>query len=144
MATDKPMQLGMVGLGRMGSNLVRRLIRDGHRCVAYDRTPAVVDSLETEGADGANSFEELARKLDRPRNIWIMYGLERRRMLHCPVIGVARSEWSAAALRDHARRAIEDTGEVIDEHMFGRFAERLSMIFGDYVWTRAGDADHQT
>jgi UDP-N-acetylmuramoylalanine-D-glutamate ligase len=86
MATDKPMQLGMVGLGRMGSNLVRRLIRDGHRCVAYDRTPAVVDSLETEGADGANSFEELARKLDRPRNIWIMYGLERRRMLHCPVM----------------------------------------------------------
>jgi 6-phosphogluconate dehydrogenase len=56
----------------MGSNLVRRLMRDGHRCVAYDRTPAVVASLETEGADGANSFEELVRKLDRPRNIWIM------------------------------------------------------------------------
>jgi 6-phosphogluconate dehydrogenase len=72
MATDKPMQLGMLGLGRMGSNLVRRLMRDGHRCVAYDRTPAVVASLETEGADGANSFEELVRKLDRPRNIWIM------------------------------------------------------------------------
>ncbi|HEY6312180.1 MAG TPA: decarboxylating 6-phosphogluconate dehydrogenase [Streptosporangiaceae bacterium] len=72
MATDKPMQLGMIGLGRMGSNLVRRLMRDGHRCVGYDRTPAVVASLETEGADGANSFEELVRKLDRPRNIWIM------------------------------------------------------------------------
>jgi 6-phosphogluconate dehydrogenase len=72
MGTDKPMQLGMIGLGRMGSNLVRRLIRDGHRCVAYDRTPAVVASLETDGADGANSFEELVCKLGRPRNIWIM------------------------------------------------------------------------
>jgi len=72
MATDKPMQLGMIGLGRMGSNLVRRLMRDGHRCVAYDRTPAVVASLETDGADGANSFGELVCKLGRPRNIWIM------------------------------------------------------------------------
>ncbi len=53
-------------------------------------------------------------------------------MLRCPVIGVARREWSAAALRDHARRAIEDTGEVIDEDVFGRFAERLSMVSGDY------------
>ncbi len=72
MATDRPMQLGMIGLGRMGANLVRRLMRDGHRCVAYDRTPAVVKSLVAEGANGANSFEELVRKLDRPRNIWIM------------------------------------------------------------------------
>jgi 6-phosphogluconate dehydrogenase len=72
MATDKPMQLGMVGLGRMGSNLVRRLIRDGHRCVAYDRNPDVVKSLEAEGADGANSYQVFVRKLDRPRNIWIM------------------------------------------------------------------------
>ena len=50
MATDTPMQLGMVGLGRMGANIVRRLMRDGHRCVAYDRTPAVVSQLEGEGA----------------------------------------------------------------------------------------------
>jgi len=47
-------------------------MRDGHRCVAYDRTPAVVASLQAEGADGANSFEELVGKLDRPRNIWVM------------------------------------------------------------------------
>jgi glucose-6-phosphate 1-dehydrogenase len=53
-------------------------------------------------------------------------------MLHCPIIGVARNEWSAATLRDHARRAIEDAGEVIDEDVFRRFAERLSMISGDY------------
>jgi 6-phosphogluconate dehydrogenase len=71
-ATDRPMQLGMVGLGRMGANLVRRLMRDGHHCVAYDRNPEVVKSLEAEGANGANSYEEFVRKLDRPRNIWIM------------------------------------------------------------------------
>jgi len=72
MATDKPMQLGMIGLGRMGANLVRRLMRDGHHCVAYDRNPEVVKSLAGEGADGANSLEEFVSKLSKPRNIWIM------------------------------------------------------------------------
>jgi len=72
MATDKPMQLGMIGLGRMGANLVRRLMRDGHHCVAYDRNPDVVKGLAGEGADGANSLEEFVSKLSRPRNIWIM------------------------------------------------------------------------
>ncbi|MBV8401554.1 MAG: decarboxylating 6-phosphogluconate dehydrogenase, partial [Acetobacteraceae bacterium] len=66
------MQLGMIGLGRMGSNLVRRLMRDGHHCVAYDRNPEVVKGLELEGVVGANSMAEFADKLDRPRNIWIM------------------------------------------------------------------------
>jgi 6-phosphogluconate dehydrogenase len=72
MATDKPMQLGMIGLGRMGSNLVRRLMRDGHRCVAYDRNPDVVKGLAAEGADGASSLQEFVTKLAKPRNIWIM------------------------------------------------------------------------
>ena len=72
MAADRPMQVGMIGLGRMGSNLVRRLMRDGHYCVVYDRNPGVVKSMKTEGATGANSYEELVQKLDRPRNIWIM------------------------------------------------------------------------
>ncbi len=72
MTTDKPMQLGMVGLGRMGANLVRRLMRDGHHCVAYDRTPAVVKHLESEGATGANSLEEFVAKLDKPRTAWLM------------------------------------------------------------------------
>jgi glucose-6-phosphate 1-dehydrogenase len=57
-----------------------------------------------------------------------LYRLERRGMLQCPIIGVALEEWSAATLRDHARRAVEDSGEMIDEDMFQRFAERLSMI----------------
>jgi 6-phosphogluconate dehydrogenase len=72
MATDKPMQLGMIGLGRMGANLVRRLIRDGHRCVAYDVNPEAVKTLAAEGADGASSLAEFAGKLERPRNVWIM------------------------------------------------------------------------
>ena len=66
MATDTPMQLGMVGLGRMGSNLVRRLIRDGHRCVVYDVNPDAVKELETEeGATGATSLEDLVEKLEQ-------------------------------------------------------------------------------
>jgi 6-phosphogluconate dehydrogenase len=72
MPTDKPMQLGMIGLGRMGANLVRRLMRDGHRCVAYDRNPDVVKALAAEGATGANSLADFVAKLDKPRAMWIM------------------------------------------------------------------------
>ena len=56
MPADTPMQLGMIGLGRMGSNLVRRLMRDCHRCVAYDRNPDVVKALAAEGAAGAEGL----------------------------------------------------------------------------------------
>ncbi len=72
MATDKPMQLGMIGLGRMGANLVRRLMRDGHRCVAYDVNADAVKALEAEGAEGASSLAEFVGKLEKPRNVWIM------------------------------------------------------------------------
>jgi 6-phosphogluconate dehydrogenase len=72
MPTDKPMQLGMIGLGRMGANLVRRLMRDGHRCVAYDVNPDAVKSLAAEGATGAESLADFVAKLEAPRNIWIM------------------------------------------------------------------------
>jgi 6-phosphogluconate dehydrogenase len=72
MATDTPMQLGMVGLGRMGSNLVRRLMRDGHGCVVYDVNPDVVNELAGEGATGATSLDEFVAKLDRPRAVWLM------------------------------------------------------------------------
>jgi 6-phosphogluconate dehydrogenase len=72
MATDKPMQLGMIGLGRMGANLVRRLMRDGHRCVAYDRNIDMVKALAAEGADGASSLAEFVSKLEKPRAAWIM------------------------------------------------------------------------
>ena len=65
-------QLGMVGLGRMGANLVRRLMRDGHDCVVYDVNPDPIKELEGEGAMGATSLKELAAKLDAPRSVWIM------------------------------------------------------------------------
>jgi len=72
MPTDTPMQLGMIGLGRMGANLSRRLMRDGHRVVAYDRNPDVVKSLAAEGATGAESLADFVAKLDKPRAMWIM------------------------------------------------------------------------
>src|SRR6201994_5001408 len=72
MPTNKPMQLGMVGLGRMGAGLVRRLTRDGHRCVGYDRNPDVVKALQNEGIEGANSLEEFVSKLEKPRTVWVM------------------------------------------------------------------------
>ena len=72
MATDTPMQLGMVGLGRMGAGLVRRLMKDGHRCVGYDVFPDAVKALVSDGAEGASSLEEFASKLDKPRTAWVM------------------------------------------------------------------------
>ncbi len=66
------MQLGMVGLGRMGANLVRRLMRDGHQCIVYDVNAEAVAELEGEGAIGASSLDEFVAKLDRPRAAWIM------------------------------------------------------------------------
>jgi 6-phosphogluconate dehydrogenase len=72
MTTDRPMQLGMVGLGRMGSNLVRRLMRDGHRCVVYDLDADAVRELAGEGAVGATSLEDLVAKLEKPRAVWLM------------------------------------------------------------------------
>ena len=72
MGTDRPMQLGMVGLGRMGSNLVRRLMRDGHRCVVYDVSADAVKTLEGEGATGSTSLADFVAKLDKPRTVWLM------------------------------------------------------------------------
>ena len=66
------MQLGMIGLGRMGANLVRRLMRDGHDCVAYDVSKGPVDELVGEGATGAYTVEEFVAKLAKPRAAWIM------------------------------------------------------------------------
>jgi 6-phosphogluconate dehydrogenase len=62
----------MVGLGRMGANIVRRLMRDGHDCVVYDVNPDAIKELEGEGAEGASSLEELASKLTAPRSVWVM------------------------------------------------------------------------
>jgi 6-phosphogluconate dehydrogenase len=72
MATETPMQLGMVGLGRMGANLVRRLMRDGHRCVGTDVSADAVAALAGEGMTGAASPAELVQALEPPRAVWVM------------------------------------------------------------------------
>ena len=72
MTTSQPMQLGMIGLGRMGANIVRRIMRDGHSAVVYDRDPSAVAALVAEGAVGATSLADLVAKMEQPRNVWIM------------------------------------------------------------------------
>ena len=66
------MQLGMIGLGRMGANMVRRLLRAGHRCVVFNRTPSAVNELVKEKATGSTSLQDLVTKLEKPRAIWLM------------------------------------------------------------------------
>ncbi|HET9087851.1 MAG TPA: decarboxylating 6-phosphogluconate dehydrogenase [Acidobacteriaceae bacterium] len=66
------MQIAMVGLGRMGANMVRRLIKGGHECVVYDRSQEAVQSLVKEGATGAASLEDMTAKLKTPRAVWLM------------------------------------------------------------------------
>src|SRR5438552_14920160 len=66
------MQLGMVGLGRMGANMVRRLIKRSHDCVVFDRSPKAVSELVKENAVGAVSLSDLVSKLEKPRAVWLM------------------------------------------------------------------------
>ncbi|MGZ8429635.1 MAG: phosphogluconate dehydrogenase (NAD(+)-dependent, decarboxylating) [Candidatus Deferrimicrobiaceae bacterium] len=66
------MQLGMIGLGRMGANMVRRLLKGGHRCVVFDMSPNAVEGLVREKAAGASSLQDLVKKLEKPRAVWLM------------------------------------------------------------------------
>jgi 6-phosphogluconate dehydrogenase len=119
MTTSSPMQLGMVGLGRMGANLVRRLMRDGHSCVVFDVNPAAVKTLEDEGATGASSMADLVSKLDAPRAVWVMVpagditrktidGLAEQMAAGDPIIDGGNSYY-----RDDIRRASELSGQGI-------------------------------
>src|ERR1700735_1032237 len=72
MATDSPMQLGRTGLGRMGANLSRRLMNDGHHVVVYDVNAEAVKSLAADGATGTNTLVDFVNALEKPRNVWIM------------------------------------------------------------------------
>jgi 6-phosphogluconate dehydrogenase len=66
------MQLGMIGLGRMGANMVRRLLKGGHQCVVFDLSPESVETVVKEGAEGASSPQDFVKKLEQPRAIWLM------------------------------------------------------------------------
>ena len=66
------MQLGMIGLGRMGANMVRRLQQAGHDCVVYDVHAGAVTALESDGATGSTSLQEFVTQLSKPRHIWLM------------------------------------------------------------------------
>src|SRR5438132_340160 len=66
------MQIGMIGMGRMGANMTRRLVRGGHACVAFDVVPAAVDAIAREGARGVASLDELVAALAPPRAVWLM------------------------------------------------------------------------
>jgi len=66
------MQIGMIGLGRMGSNMVRRLMQGGHQCVVYNRHAEAVEALRSQGAVGTVSLEDFVARLTRPRAVWLM------------------------------------------------------------------------
>src|SRR5260370_9828592 len=66
------MQIGMVGLGRMGANMARRLIRGGHECVVFDMSPKAVQALAAEKATGATHLKDMVNKLETPRAVWLM------------------------------------------------------------------------
>ena len=66
------MQIGMIGLGRMGANMVRRLLRGGHQCVVYDRSAEAVQTLAGEGAVASGSLDEFIAELQQPRAVWLM------------------------------------------------------------------------
>src|SRR5262249_37023249 len=66
------MQLGMIGLGRMGANMVRRLLKGGHECVAFDMSPKAVEELAKEGAAGSSDLADMVKKLQAPRAVWLM------------------------------------------------------------------------
>jgi 6-phosphogluconate dehydrogenase len=72
MPATETRQLGMVGLGRMGANLVRRLMRDGHECVVYDRSPGPIQQLASEGATGTSTLDDFVAALTKPRSAWVM------------------------------------------------------------------------
>src|SRR5262249_55310628 len=69
---ESAMQLGMIGLGRMGANMVHRLLAGGHRCVVFDRSPDAVEALVRAKAVGASSIADLVKKLETPRAVWLM------------------------------------------------------------------------
>ena len=114
------MELGIVGLGRMGANMARRLMRDGHKIVAYDVNPEAVAELVGEGAEGAASLQDLAAAMTAPRSVWVM--VPAGEITEKTVAGVAEALESGDAIidggnsyyRDDIRRAAMVGGKGID------------------------------
>jgi 6-phosphogluconate dehydrogenase len=113
-------ELGIVGLGRMGANIARRLMRDGHRCVVYDVNAEVVTGLAGEGAVGASSLAEMARELSAPRAVWVMVPAGEiteqtvRDVAEHLEAGDAVIDGGNSYYRDDIRRASELAGRGID------------------------------
>ena len=106
------MQLGMIGLGRMGSNMVQRLLQRGHACVVFDTDATAVTALEKHGATGTDSLEKLVKKLDKPRALWLMVpaGVVEStvaRLLHLLEPGDILIDGGNSHYRDDIRRARE-------------------------------------
>jgi 6-phosphogluconate dehydrogenase (decarboxylating) len=113
------MQLGLIGLGRMGSNIVRRVVRAGHRCVVFDRDAKAVASLVTQGVTGADDLQRLVSGLERPRAVWVM------------VPAGAPTEETVARWAIDA--AVEEAvpAEVLAAALFARFRSRQRSSFSD-------------
>ncbi len=113
-------ELGVVGLGRMGANIVRRLMREGHRCVVYDVNPEAIEGLAGEGAEGASSLAELAEKLEAPRAVWVMVpagDITEQTVTEVAAVleaGDAVIDGGNSYYRDDIRRAAELAGRDID------------------------------
>jgi len=116
------MEIGIVGLGRMGANIARRLMRDGHRCVVYDVNPDAAKELAGEGADPATSLAELASKLEAPRAVWIMV----------PAGDITRDTIRKVAAELEAGDAIIDGGNTY-YHDDIHFAEELGKVGIDHL-----------
>ena len=99
------MQIGMIGLGRMGANMVRRLLRGGHECVVNDRSPEAVEALLAEGATGATSLDGFIAKLKAPRTIWMLgaFGV-------AADDGAAKASAASAAIATDAPRKLVMSG----------------------------------
>ena len=87
------MRIGFIGLGRMGSNMVRRLLRDGHAIVAYNRSPEKTREIATEGAEAAFTIAYVVAALEKPRTVWII-GVGKSRSIFCR----SRAMWTSITL----------------------------------------------
>jgi 6-phosphogluconate dehydrogenase len=134
MTDESPMRIGMVGLGRMGANMVRRLLRAGHQCRVYDVSEQAVKQLVGEGAEGAGSLADLVAGLAPPRTVWLMLptavtGRTATELLELLQSGDAIVDGGNSSYRDDIDRAQVAASRGIDYKV--QSAQRLE--FGGHV-----------